>query len=116
MSVGITQQTRRRSLRDTAKALENVAPAPQLRFFESAAMPLDVFASNPTAALPVLHVKPLGFPWPTLDPFLFCAYHDDAYPRGNGQLGPAASLADRDIGTAAACRAFRRTRTGALRP
>jgi len=49
-------------------------------------------------ASPVLAVRPLGFPWETEDPFLFCAYHDDAYPRGNGQLGPAASLAGRDIG------------------
>jgi redox-sensitive bicupin YhaK (pirin superfamily) len=47
---------------------------------------------------PVLQVKPLGFPWATLDPFLFCAYHDDAYPRANAQMGPAASLAGRDIG------------------
>jgi hypothetical protein len=49
-------------------------------------------------ASPVLAVKPLGFPWETADPFLFCAYHDDAYPRGNGEMGPAASLAGRDIG------------------
>jgi redox-sensitive bicupin YhaK (pirin superfamily) len=47
---------------------------------------------------PVLQVKPLGFPWATLDPFLFCAYHDDAYPPANAQMGPAASLAGRDIG------------------
>ena len=46
----------------------------------------------------VLSVKPLGFPWETADPFLFCAYHDDAYPRGNGAMGPAAPLAGRDIG------------------
>ncbi|MDB5912277.1 MAG: pirin [Ramlibacter sp.] len=50
------------------------------------------------ATSPVLAVKPLGFPWETADPFLFCAYHDDAYPRGNGSLGPAVSLAGRDIG------------------
>jgi redox-sensitive bicupin YhaK (pirin superfamily) len=50
------------------------------------------------SASPVLSVQPLGFPWKTVDPFLFCAYHDDAYPRGNGQMGPAASLAGRDIG------------------
>jgi hypothetical protein len=37
-------------------------------------------------------------PWETLDPFLFCVHHDDAYPRGNAQLGPAASLAGRAIG------------------
>ena len=50
-------------------------------------------------ASPVLGVKPLGFPWETSDPFLFCAYHDDAYPKSNGQLGvPAGALAGRDIG------------------
>lgn len=47
---------------------------------------------------PVLSVRPLGFPWATIDPFLFCVFHDDAYPKGNEQMGPAASLAGRDIG------------------
>ncbi|MBA2673429.1 pirin family protein [Ramlibacter sp.] len=47
---------------------------------------------------PVLQVRPLGFPWETSDPFLFCAYHDDAYPQGNAQMGPAVPLAGRDIG------------------
>lgn len=46
----------------------------------------------------ILGSVPLGFHWPTLDPFLFCAYHRDAFPPGNGQLGPAASLAGRNIG------------------
>jgi redox-sensitive bicupin YhaK (pirin superfamily) len=36
--------------------------------------------------------------WPTIDPFLFCVHHDDAYPAGNPQLGPDASLAGRDLG------------------
>ena len=36
--------------------------------------------------------------WPTSDPFLFCAYHVDDYPAGNGQQGPAASLAGRNLG------------------
>jgi redox-sensitive bicupin YhaK (pirin superfamily) len=36
--------------------------------------------------------------WPTADPFLFCVHHDDAYPAGNEQLGPAASLAGRELG------------------
>ncbi len=47
---------------------------------------------------PIVQIQPLGFPWPTLDPFLFSVYHDDAYPRGNAQFGPAASLAGRDLG------------------
>ena len=47
---------------------------------------------------PLIAVRPLGFPWPTSDPFLFCVHHDDAYPKGNDQLGPAASLAGRNLG------------------
>jgi hypothetical protein len=43
-------------------------------------------------------VEPLGFPWQTRDPFLFCVHHDDRYPQGNEQLGPRASLEGRDIG------------------
>jgi quercetin 2,3-dioxygenase len=46
----------------------------------------------------VRRVEPLGFPWRTLDPFLFCVYHDDAYPRGDERLAPAVSLAGRDLG------------------
>jgi hypothetical protein len=48
---------------------------------------------------PILRTEPLGFPWATVDPFLFCAYHDDAYPQGNGQFGPKTSLAGRNIGS-----------------
>jgi len=46
----------------------------------------------------VLGTRPLGFPWVTDDPFLFCVHHDDAYPAGNGRFGPAASLSGRNIG------------------
>jgi redox-sensitive bicupin YhaK (pirin superfamily) len=46
----------------------------------------------------ILKIQPLGFPWETIDPFLFCVYHDDAYPKGNGAFGPAASLAGRQLG------------------
>ena len=46
----------------------------------------------------VLQTFPLGFQWPTIDPFLFCVHHDDAYPAGNDELGPAASLEGREIG------------------
>src|SRR5262252_29451 len=47
---------------------------------------------------PILRIEPLSFPWPTPDPFLFCAYHNDAYPKGNEHFGPATSLAGRNIG------------------
>lgn len=47
---------------------------------------------------PVKGAEPLGFQWRTLDPFLFCVHHDDAYPAGNEQLGPATSLAGRNLG------------------
>ena len=43
-------------------------------------------------------VKPLGFPWQTQDPFLFCVHHEDFYPKGNDEMGPAASLSGRNIG------------------
>jgi redox-sensitive bicupin YhaK (pirin superfamily) len=49
---------------------------------------------------PVLQTVPLGAgPWPTVDPFLFCVHHLDAYPAGDGCFGPAASLAGRDLGS-----------------
>ncbi len=44
-------------------------------------------------------IKQLGFQWETQDPFLFCAYHLDTYPKGNERMGPAASLAGRDLGS-----------------
>jgi redox-sensitive bicupin YhaK (pirin superfamily) len=47
---------------------------------------------------PILAVRPLGFVWDTVDPFLFCVHHDDAYPAGNERLGPSATLAGRDLG------------------
>jgi len=46
----------------------------------------------------VLETVPLGFPWVAADPFLFCVHHVDAYPAGNEALGPAASLAGRNLG------------------
>jgi quercetin 2,3-dioxygenase len=47
----------------------------------------------------ILATVPLAFQWPTLDPFLFCVHHDDAYPAGNDQLGPQASLEGRELGS-----------------
>jgi quercetin 2,3-dioxygenase len=47
----------------------------------------------------ILEVTALGRPpWKTFDPFLFCVHHDDAYPTGNAEMGPDASLAGRALG------------------
>ncbi len=47
----------------------------------------------------ILNMQSLGnTPWPTIDPFLFCVHHNDAYPRGNVQMGPDAVLAGRNLG------------------
>ncbi|MFT3812745.1 MAG: pirin family protein [Acidovorax sp.] len=48
---------------------------------------------------PILSSQALGPLWPTMDPFLFCAHHDDAYPPSDGQLGVrAAEFAGRQMG------------------
>ena len=46
----------------------------------------------------ILQRFPLGFQWPTVDPFLFCVHHLDHYPAGNGTYGPATGLTGRNIG------------------
>ncbi len=46
----------------------------------------------------IKNIKALGFPWATQDPFIFCAYHRDEYPKGNGNFGPLGSLEGRNIG------------------
>ena len=56
-------------------------------------------ATAATAPLPVLQAQPLGPLWPTMDPFLFCAHHDDAYPAGDGAFAPAVPLEGRQIGS-----------------
>ncbi|MEX0767983.1 MAG: pirin family protein [Microthrixaceae bacterium] len=48
---------------------------------------------------PVLQSFELGPQWPTIDPFLFCAHHNDAYPQGDAQFGPSASLEGRQMGS-----------------
>lgn len=48
----------------------------------------------------IINIEPLGFPWKTKDPFLFCAHHRDEYPAGNDEMGlDRAHLEGRDIGS-----------------
>lgn len=59
-------------------------------------------ASSSEASTPskvVRQVAPLGFQWETVDPFLFCVHHDDAYPEGQPNFGPDPRLlAGRNMG------------------
>lgn len=48
-----------------------------------------VYKLNTTTMNPILNIKPLGFQWDTLDPFLFCVHHEDKFPKGNEVMGPA---------------------------
>ena len=49
---------------------------------------------------PILESAPLGPRWPCLDPFLFCAHHDDAYPASDGRLGvQAVEFEGREMGS-----------------
>jgi hypothetical protein len=34
----------------------------------------------------ISNIEPLSFPFKTLDPFLFCAYHLDQYPAGDDKM------------------------------
>jgi redox-sensitive bicupin YhaK (pirin superfamily) len=47
---------------------------------------------------PIKRIFPLGFPWETQDPFLFCVYHLDHYPKGNKAMEPDVSLEGRNLG------------------
>ena len=66
----------------------------------------------------LLGITPLSSHWPILDPILFCAYHNDAYPDGDDDMArprpspgtpSARTLAAGMVGaciTATGCRAF----------
>lgn len=47
---------------------------------------------------PIIKIRPLGFQWETLDPFLFCVHHEDKFPKGNEVMGPVTSLQGRHLG------------------
>lgn len=50
------------------------------------------------ASNPIKNITPLGFPWETSDPFLFCVHHEDFYPAGDENMAPTTSLEGRNLG------------------
>ncbi|PKP19036.1 MAG: pirin, partial [Bacteroidetes bacterium HGW-Bacteroidetes-22] len=44
-------------------------------------------------------VQKLNAQWSIENPFLFCAHHQDAYPKGNSEMGPAVPLSGRNPGS-----------------
>ena len=70
------------------------------------AMPSSIFANttkNENTIMdkntnPILSVKPMGFQWDTIDPFLFCVHHEDKFPKGNEKMGPVTPLSGRHLG------------------
>lgn len=80
--------SRREMLRKLALSIGAAVAAPQI-----------IRAENKMETDPIIRQRALGFQWETMDPFLFCAHHDDHFPKGNGTLGPDAGLLKgRDIG------------------
>lgn len=47
----------------------------------------------------ILGIQKLDSQWSMESPFLFCAHHQDHYPKANKELGPAVSLSGRNIGS-----------------
>ncbi len=79
--------------------LEALALSPLLGACQSEAPARAAREAGRAEPEPITSIEPLGFQWKTRDPFIFCAHHDDAYPRGNPRLGPAAALGGRELGS-----------------
>lgn len=47
----------------------------------------------------IISVQKIGQQWTMDNPFLFGAHHLEAFPKGNSEMGPAVSLAGRNLGS-----------------
>lgn len=66
----------------------------------AAAAPALAFTNNEKENMwTIKNIKPLGFQWETMDPFLFCVHHEDYFPKGNDNMGPQDNLNGRNIGS-----------------
>lgn len=57
-----------------------------------------IHINNPTMTSILKAIRPLGFHWQTQDPFLFCAHHQDVFPKGTPDMSPQTGLIGRQIG------------------
>jgi quercetin 2,3-dioxygenase len=84
---------------DRRSLIRVLATAPLVAACRAESPRVELVEPRPSVPDVVRSVEPLAFQWQTLDPFLFCVHHDDAYPAGNAALGPATSLAGRELGS-----------------
>lgn len=95
----MAEVTRRDALKLLAVAGATAAGCSERGSSKPGKHPATSKSATPTAGT-VLAVERLGFSWKTRDPFLFCVHHDDRYPAGNAQMGPAPStLVGRNMGS-----------------
>ena len=84
-----SENPRRNFLRQSLLALSSGMVLPLSSFSESLKK---ITSPNKTSMNPIITIKPLGFQWETSDPFLFCVHHEDAFPKGNAEMGPDTSF------------------------
>ena len=90
-----TRLPRKSFLRKMGMGIASVFAIPGLSRAESISRSMETQPLLPPA---ISDLQPMGFQWDTLDPFLFCVHHEDKFPKGNDQMGPAVSLAGRSLG------------------
>ncbi len=83
--------------RDAGRANLTPDPAPRRECRAGMLVAPTMTVTDPTTS-PVRQTVALGPRWPTIDPFLFCAHHDDRYPAGDERMAPAAPIDGRDLG------------------
>jgi redox-sensitive bicupin YhaK (pirin superfamily) len=86
---------RKSFLKRMALSAASIAALPYLSFSKN--QQSQAQASN-NKKMAILKIRPMGFQWETMDPFLFCVHHEDKFPKGNDVMGPAVSLMGRSLG------------------
>jgi len=47
----------------------------------------------------IMKIQPIDFQWQMEDPFIFCAHHNDDYPKGNADQAITVPLRGRNVGS-----------------